>query len=222
MSNESAANREDGLPEAVKRDVGQLIEHLRCSNAPDHVLVEATGHIQQAMRVLEPWLQTGEGWSTISVGSDIPGFPWQEDDLTACMPYSPVSGKRNPIAPPLRLWKTGEGEVGGEAFFSPTYAGPPDSVHGGILAAVFDEILAMANVISGTAGFTGTLTVRYRRKTPLNTPIELWGKNLKQDGRKQLCRGEMRVDGEITADAEGLFICAPDLEKNGNGKNWRD
>jgi len=222
MSKDRVAAGEDGLPEAINKDVIQLIEHLRCSSAPDEVLAEATGHIQQALQALAPWLRTGEGWSTISIASDNSGIPWREDDLTAVMPYSPVSGKRNPIAPPLRLWKTGEGEVGGEAFFSPTYAGPPDSVHGGILAAVFDEILAMANVISGTAGFTGTLTIRYRRRTPLNTPIELWGKNIRQDGRKQLCRGEMRVNGEVTADAEGLFICAPDLEKDTDGKDWRD
>ena len=81
-------------------------------------------------------------------------------------------------------------------------------MHGGVIAAVFDEVLAMANVISGAAGFTGTLTIRYRKKTPLNTPIALWGENVRQDGRKQLCRGEMRVDGEITATGVGLFICA--------------
>lgn len=218
MLNKGPALGEDGLPEAINQDVSQLIEHLRCSNAPDDVLAEATAHIQQAVQTLQPWLQTGEGWSTISVGSDIPGFPWQEDDLTACMPYSPVSGKRNPIAPPVRLWKTGESEVGGEIVFSPTYAGPPDSVHGGIIAAVFDEVLAMANVISGLAGFTGTLTIRYRRKTPLNTPIELWGKNIKQDGRKQVCRGEMRVNGEVTAVAEGLFICPPPDGEAGSAK----
>ena len=212
MANESTVSEGSGLPEAINRDVSQLIYHLRCSDAPDEVLTEATLHIQQALNALKPWLREGEGWSTISIGSDIPRFPFQEDDLTAVMPYSPVSGKRNPIAPPLRLWKAGEGEVRGEAIFSPTYAGPPDSVHGGIIAAVFDEILAMSNVISGSAGFTGTLTIRYRRKTPLNTPIELWGKNVRQDGRKQLCRGEMRVNGEVTATAEGLFICAAGLE----------
>ena len=96
----------------------------------------------------------------------------------------------------------------GEAIFSPTYAGPPDSVHGGIIAAVFDEILAMSNVVTGNAGFTGTLTIKYHRKTPLNTPIELWGMNVRRDGRKQICKGEMRVNGEVTATAEGLFICA--------------
>jgi len=69
-------------------------------------------------------------------------------------------------------------------------------------------VLSMANVITGRAGFTGTLTIKYHRKTPLNTPIELWGVNLRQDGRKQLSRGEMRVNGEVTASAEGLFIAA--------------
>lgn len=200
-----------GLPEKVSQDVSQLIHDLRCSKAPEEVLVEAQKHIHQALAILKPWLQDGDGWSTISMGSDIPDISWQEDDLTAVMPYSPISGRRNPMAPPIKLWKAGENEVFGEAIFSPTYAGPPDSVHGGILAGVFDEILAMSNVISGTAGFTGTLTIKYRRKTPLNTPIELWGKNVRQDGRKQLCRGEMRVNGEVTASAEGLFICAAEL-----------
>jgi acyl-coenzyme A thioesterase PaaI-like protein len=96
--------------------------------------------------------------------------------------------------------------VRGEAIFSPTYAGPPDSVHGGIISAVFDELLSMANVITGSAGFTGTLTIKYHRKTPLNAPIELWAKNVRNEGRKQLSVAEMRVDGEVTASAEGLFI----------------
>jgi acyl-coenzyme A thioesterase PaaI-like protein len=192
---------------AINEDAARLIHHLRCSKAPDEALGEAADHIRQAMELLAPHLQQGEGWSTISIASDTPGFAWREDDLTAVMPYSPVSGKHNPVAPPIRMWKEGV-EVHGEAIFSPTYAGPPDSVHGGIIAAVFDEILSMANVISGKAGFTGTLSIRYHRKTPLNTPVELWGVNERQDGRKQFSRGEMRVNGEVTASAEGLFICA--------------
>jgi len=196
------------LRELVNRDAVQLINHLRCSHAPEKVLGEATRHIQQAIATLQPWLREGDGWSTISLAGDNSRMPWCEDDITAVMPYSPVSGKRNAVAPPIRMWRDGE-DVRGEVVFSPTYAGPPNAVHGGILAAVFDEILAMANVIAGNAGFTGTLNIRYHRQTPLNTPVSLWGANLRQDGRKQVCRGEMRVDGELTASAEGLFICAP-------------
>jgi acyl-coenzyme A thioesterase PaaI-like protein len=206
MSGENAAPNGGSLHEAINQDVSQLIQHLRCSTAPEEALAEATHHIQQAMDALRPWLRQGEGWSTISIASDSSNMAWREDDLTSVMPYSPVSGKRNAIAPPIRMWKVGSNEVRGEVIFSPTYAGPPDAVHGGIIAAVFDEILAMANVISGNAGFTGTLTIRYLNKTPLNTPIELWGMSEKQDARKQFSRGEMRVNGKVTATAEGLFI----------------
>jgi acyl-coenzyme A thioesterase PaaI-like protein len=207
MSDEAGVEADAGLREVVNRDVAQLIEHLRCSHAPEEALAEATTHIQQAIDLLKPWLKEGEGWSTISLAGESSGMPWDEEDITSVMPYSPISGKRNPVAPPLRMWRDGN-EVRGEVTFSPTYAGPPNAVHGGIVAAVFDEVLAMANVISGNAGFTGTLTIKYHAQTPLNTPIELWGANLRQDGRKQISRGEMRVDGKVIASAEGLFITA--------------
>ena len=204
---DDAAQQTETLRELINADAVQLIRHLRCSAAPQDALNAATAHIQQAIEVLKPWLKEGEGWSTITIGEEGSGMPWAEEDITSVMPYSPVSGKRNPVAPPIKLWRDGA-DVRGEVVFSPTYAGPPNSVHGGIIAAVFDEVLAMANVISGHAGFTGTLTIKYHKLTPLNETVELWGTNLRQDGRKQISRGEMRVNGEITAVAEGLFIAA--------------
>lgn len=194
--------------ESISDEAGELIRLLRCSNAPAAALAQASAHIRQATAALAPHLQHGEGWSLVSIARDTPDYSWSDEDLTAVMPYSPITGRRNPVSPPIRMWRRGE-EVFGEARFSPTYAGPPDCVHGGIIAAVFDEVLSMANVISGLAGFTGTLSIRYHRKTPLNTPIELWGVNVSNDGRKQVARGEMRVDGKVTASAEGLFIAAP-------------
>ncbi len=200
------------LLEDINQDAARLIEHLRSSHAPMDIILEASQHIQKALEVLAPSLQQGEGWSTISIASDTPGLAWDEEDLTACMPYSPISGKRNPVAPPIKMWKSADREVSGEAIFSPTYAGPPDTVHGGIIAAVFEELLSMANVVSGRAGFTGTLTIRYHKKTPLGEPIELWSRNDRSEGRKQTSIAEMRHNGEVTASAEGLFICSTELE----------
>lgn len=207
---QDTAPKHNELLEQLNQDASQLIEHLRRSQAPLEIITEASGYIQKALEVLAPCLKQGQGWSTISIASDTPGAAWQDDDLTACMPYSPISGRLNPIAPPIRMWKD-NGEVHGEAIFSPTYAGPPDSVHGGIIAAVFDELLSMANVVNGRAGFTGTLSIRYHRKTPLDTPIELWAKNVSMSGRKLLCKAELRVAGQVTASAEGLFITSAEL-----------
>lgn len=207
MSLEEIPTPDTALADALGEDMRQLINHIRCNEAPAETLAVAREAVQAATAALAPWQHEGEGWSTISVGSKSSGLAWSEEDITSIMPYSPVSGRQNPIAPELKLWRSGD-EVHGEAIFTPAYAGPPDSVHGGIIAAVFDEVLAMANVISGNAGFTGTLTIRYHSTTPLNEPIELFGVNVRQDGRKQISRGEMRVNGKVTASAEGLFICA--------------
>ncbi|MEM9255065.1 MAG: PaaI family thioesterase [Pseudomonadota bacterium] len=207
MSEEASLEALSGARDAINADVARLIQYLRCGTASPDTLEEARSLVAQAIQVIEPFHQDGDGWSTISIAGDNSGLAWKEDDLTHVMPYSPVSGKHNAVAPPLRLRKEGEG-VRGEVVFSPTYAGPPDSVHGGVIAAVFDEVLAMANVVSGKAGFTGTLTIRYHSTTPLNTTVELFGENTRQDGRKQIARGEMRANGKLTASAEGLFICA--------------
>ena len=198
--------------EQLADEATRLIDHLRCSQVAPAVIAETSRHIQRAVQELAPHLQQGEGWSTTAMAHAVPGITWKEDDLNALMPFSPISGRRNPVAPKVRMWKDGD-EVGGEAMFSATYAGPPDSVHGGIIAGVFDELLSMANVVRGTAGFTGTLTIRYHRKTPLNTPIELWACNDREEGRKLFCRAEFRVDGEVTASGEGVFINTAEMKK---------
>ncbi len=196
--------------EQLNKDVSKLIAYLRSSRAPAEAVSQASEHINKALETLQPHLIEGEGWSAVSIADDRSGLGWSDEDITVCMPYSPISGRLNAIALPLSLRKDGD-VVRGEVTFSPTYAGPPNSVHGGIISAVFDELLAMANVITGRAGFTGTLTIRYHRKTPLNTAVELWGKNELNTGRKQISKAEMRVDGKVTASAQGLFICADEI-----------
>jgi acyl-coenzyme A thioesterase PaaI-like protein len=199
--------------EQLTADVASLVQHLRGAHPPADTLVEVQQHVQAALQLLAPLQTQGEGWSTISIADQRPALNWSDEDLTACMPYSPVSGKRNPIAPSVRLRRVGD-EVQGEARFNETYAGPPDSVHGGFIAVVFDELLSMATVISGEAGFTGTLTVRYHQKTPLGKPIELWSKMEDVQGRKLITRGEMRFQGAVTASAEAIFVCTAELENS--------
>ena len=55
--------------------------------------------------------------------------------------------------------------------FTEQYEGPAGGVHGGVLAASFDEILGIAQMAAGVAGYTGTLEVRYLAVTPLHTVV---------------------------------------------------
>jgi acyl-coenzyme A thioesterase PaaI-like protein len=125
-------------------------------------------------------------------------------------PTSPIVGYANPIAPPVDLWAV-EGEEGrlelrGRANFGYPYEGPPTCVHGGVIAMLFDEMLGSANIIAERGAMTGTLTIRYRRPTPLLTPIDLEARLVRIEGRKVFAWGGLSVDGELTAEAEGIFI----------------
>lgn len=121
--------------------------------------------------------------------------------------YSPVSGHSNPMAPPLvlRAEEDGDGEVviTGEVTFGAAYEGPPGHCHGGWIAAMFDEALGFAQM---APGFTAYLHVNYRRPTPLNRRLSIRAWIDSVDGRKRLVKAECTLDGQLLADAEGLFV----------------
>lgn len=121
--------------------------------------------------------------------------------------HSPMVGPLNPLAPPLVFTSDGT-KVTATVTFGAAYEGPPGCVHGGYIAAAFDEVLGFAQGMSGAPGMTGRLTVSYRSPTPLHQQLQFVGDVERIDGRKIFTRGELRVaaDGRLCADAEGLFI----------------
>src|SRR5205807_5221718 len=84
---------------------------------------------------------------------------------------SPISGRSNPLASPLHLEMT-EGITRAWAVWTDAYEGPPGCLHGGFVAAAFDDLMGLAQMAPGTAGFTGTLTVKMLKPTPLNKRID--------------------------------------------------
>ncbi len=120
-------------------------------------------------------------------------------------PTSPVIGFANPVAPPVVV-EAVDGELRGTATFDYQYEGPPTCVHGGVIAMVFDEMLGAANIMAGSPAMTGTLTIKYRKPTPLRTPLRLEARYLERDGRKVRTYGAIFHGDLLTAEAEGIFI----------------
>ncbi len=136
--------------------------------------------------------------------------PSPDDDPRDLFPTSPVIGVANPVAPPVHIWavegEEGRREIRGSVTFGYPYEGPPTCVHGGVIAELFDELLGSANIIADLAGMTGTLTVRYRKPTPLLVPLDLVARVTGTERRKIFTWGGLYHDGELTAEAEGIFI----------------
>jgi acyl-coenzyme A thioesterase PaaI-like protein len=136
-----------------------------------------------------------------------PGEPNEGSTLLT----SPLAGILNPIAPPVRLVvvdgeASGNAEIRGTVWFDYPYEGPPNCVHGGVIAATFDEILGAANIVAGSPGMTGTLSVRYRKPTPLRVELRLEARFLDRSGRKIRTWAGMYHGDVLTAEADGLFI----------------
>ncbi len=116
-----------------------------------------------------------------------------------------VSGRGNPLAPRMDVWIENE-IVHASVVYTAAYEGPPGTVHGGFVAAAFDDLLGMAQSLSGTGGPTGTLTVRLRRGTPLGRPIRYEAGIDRIEGRKLWCWGRSYDGEDLLAEAEIVFI----------------
>ena len=118
---------------------------------------------------------------------------------------SPLTGKCNPIAPPFEIW-IDEERSHAKVHMDWQYEGPPNSVHGGWVAALFDHFLGVTQRLTKQPGFTGTLSVRYIKPTPIDTELRLEGWVEKIEGRKNFLVGEMWAGETMTARCEGIFI----------------
>ncbi len=119
---------------------------------------------------------------------------------------NPVTGFRNAIAPPLVIHEEPDGLWWSEFELGEAYQGPPGWVHGGVLALVLDQLLGEAASDGLTKPlFTGTITLRYLRGTPLGK-LRAEAAIERTDGHKTFVSGHMCDAEGKTVEAEGIFI----------------
>ena len=133
-----------------------------------------------------------------------------EDDPErfAFFDHSPIIGLANPLSPPMRMdYDPADPTVlWGRATFGPAYEGPPGCVHGGYVAAIFDELLGATQSLSGTQGMTAHLEVDYRSPTPLGQELVLRGWLDGTEDRKIWARATLHAGDRLCAEATALFL----------------
>ncbi len=175
-----------------------VIERLVPSNAPVDELRAAAEGLERYAEALKahPRLVRVHGHPESATAGDAAAF----------FDQSPLIGLANPLAPPITIGKAGEKSAHATVTFGSAYEGPPGSVHGGYVAAAFDEVLGYVQSLSGAPGMTGTLTVRYILPTPLHQELFFEAEITAVEGRKIFTAGRVEADGVITAEAKAVFI----------------
>lgn len=180
--------------------VRRLIDATVSIAAPPETLRHAAEAVDGITAELRPFVPT-------PLPPRFPHPPWSSDP-NEFFPYDVVIGRLNPIAAPVTFaWE--DPKAIGRARFGTPYQGPPGCVHGGVLAACFDQVFNVANVMRGSAGPTAKLELRYRRPTPLFEEIRFEGWQERVEGKRIHAAGRILVGDEVTVEAHGVFIQLP-------------
>ncbi len=216
---EAEAEAAERSIEALVAATRELIDRVRRTRAPVAELHAAREAIESIAAQLDATAHAGPYAQAALDGSH--GLIGQTIDPMQIFPYSPLIGRLNPLAPPAEF-RVEDGRVLGEVTLGPAYCGPPHHVHGGVVAALMDELLGTVNVVNGLGAMTGRLTIHYRAATPLGVPLRLEASHTGSEGRKVWAEGRM-FDGErLLVEAEGLFIQPRDPSLFQKSEDGRD
>ena len=119
--------------------------------------------------------------------------------------HSFVRGRHHPQAAVTNYSIDGDA-LAATVIFTALHQNRPGYVHGGMTAAVFDDLLGAIQLGQPGGGPTAQLTVRYRAPVPINTPLDLSARVDRRDGRKIFISGQLTHDGALLAESEALFI----------------
>jgi acyl-coenzyme A thioesterase PaaI-like protein len=117
----------------------------------------------------------------------------------------PVSGQASPWSVEPDIRRQGDGVVARVTFHA-AHEGAPGRAHGGLVAALFDDILGSVMGVIGVGAFTGELTVRFSAPTPLYRELLCTCRFSHRDGRKLYLTGELTDQGTVLCTSTATFI----------------
>ena len=119
---------------------------------------------------------------------------------------SVIGGNLNPASVGAEYFRDGN-EVIGRVNVGRCFEGPPERVHGGIICALFDEVMGAVFRANGTASaFTGELAVRFEAPCPVGVDLEFRARQVGESGRKRFLEGEAKSPDGRFASATATFI----------------
>ena len=126
--------------------------------------------------------------------------------------YCFICGMENPIGLHLHIYETAPGEVESSYIAPDHFQGYPGVLHGGIVAALIDEISGRAHMGTDPGSsrfmFTAKLEVKYRKNVPIGRELRIIGKAGKSRSRSaEAWAGIYDAEtGELLAEGNTLLM----------------
>jgi len=134
------------------------------------------------------------------------GAPEPGESRRYAMADRAVVGPANPTSVDVEMRRVEEHEGVAEVVFGPAFEGALGRVHGGMVAAVFDDLAGFVLGLVGRPGFSIRLEVSFRSPVPTEVTVEFRVRLRERRGRKLLVEGEARLGDQVLATAEVMML----------------
>lgn len=200
----------DGVTTAARLEAAAALRRLAnafvAHQVDDEVLSEITSRVDALLPDVER--APARPHSFLAHGTDFLRERMKGDDASqsnSVFPDCIVSGQASPVGMNATLWREHD-EAVLEVTLGPAFEGAPGRAHGGVVAALIDELMGLALTMADTLAFTGNLSVTYRSPTPIGVVLEGRARLGPRSGRKITITAELFDGATLLAEGQGLFI----------------
>lgn len=202
---------QDDHPDRIgqaRAEAGRAIRDIGHALVGHHAAVELLEEVTRTLDELTARLDDGSPRSRSEVRRD-GQFDAPEPDGSVLTSYDerPVSGRSSPWGLDVEVRRDGD-EAVASLTLRAAHEGAPGRCHGGIVAALFDDVFGFVLQVHARAAFTGELWLRYEAGVPIGVPLACRTRLDRSEGRKLYMSGELTVadTGALLARSSGTFI----------------
>ncbi len=176
---------------AVAEQLRRLAREVLVAEGADWQAVER----ELAEVQLPPGRSSAQAWADLSYHA----VPARYTDRGAMM------GRCNVVAPPL-MPSFVEGRSVCPVTLDERFVGAPGMCHGGIVAAIFDQVFGHCVVMNDLGALTTELTVRYHAPVPLDREVVFTAGDLSSEGRLIRLSGACHRGERLLAECTAVFV----------------
>lgn len=133
-------------------------------------------------------------------------------DVRKCLhPNCVVCSRLNTRGLQLEFDLCEDGSVTSEFEFDETLEGYPGTLHGGIIASIFDGAMGNCLFAQGCTPVTAELNIRFRHPVAMHKSAKVSTRIARSSNSLYVLKAEIIQNGQIKATGEGKFINLPNL-----------
>ena len=182
----------DRLGEA-RAEAGRAIRDLGHALVGHHAPIELLDEVTRELDRLTGRLVQGASRSRSEVRSDGQfGEPPPNGSVMTSYDERPVSGRASPWGLDIEVRRDGD-EAVASLTLRAAHEGAPGRSHGGIVAALFDDVFGFMLQIEPEIAFTGELSLRYEAGVPIGEQLRCRVRLERRERRKLYMTGELTL-----------------------------